>query len=125
MRGRVGGRRLRHADQPVVPDNLARLLPLLDLEDADEAHVDEAPHGTRCVHQDQNIERIAIAARSVRQEAEVEWEGHPDRQDVAQPECGSFGVVLQLVVAALRRLNDDLDDPGVRVGCRHDRFGID
>src|SRR5215207_3759908 len=115
----VGGRCFRHTDQAIVPDEVARLLALLDLENADEAHVDEAAGRTRRVHEDQHVERVAVATFGAGYKAEVERKRHPDRQDVAQPKCAALGVILQLVVAALRRLDHDLDHPAVDAGSRH------
>src|SRR6202012_3891741 len=68
-----------NADEPVVAFGLS-FFSLFGCDDADDAYVDEAANMRRGVHQNHNVERVAVLAESRGQEAEVEGEHNAFRQ---------------------------------------------
>src|SRR5882762_1150156 len=106
MRLRMAG----HRDQPIVPDPL--FLILLALSGFD--HADQpAPYYTTGndgrVHENKDIERIAVLADGGRNEAKIVGKYHALRQDGRQLQTIAIRVIPVFVAAALGRLDDDLE----------------
>ena len=94
------------ADQPVVSIGGAVAHALLRLDRAQEANADDAARVGRRIHQHQDVERIPIGRERPWQEAEIERKGQPGREARPDLEGIPAGHVLELVLAALRRLED-------------------
>src|SRR5437868_14034988 len=98
----------RHADEPVVSDLLS-LLALRGFNDSYQSRLDHASGEGGFVHEEENVERIAIFAGSPRDEAEVEGEPCADGKDGAESECLELLIETELVSRPLRSLDDDLE----------------
>ena len=94
-----------HAQQAVILLFLAPL-DLLGGNDPDDAHVDQAADMRRRIHQDKNVNRIAVLAEGRRNEPEVERKEHALRQQATKFEESGVRVVRELVAKALRRLDN-------------------
>src|SRR6476661_924858 len=98
----VGG----HGDQPVVALRAAVLLGLLRFDGPDEARGHEATGEGGLVHEHEHIQRVAVLALGGRHVAEVEGEDRAGGQHAAEAEDAQRVIILELVAAALRRLDD-------------------
>src|SRR6185503_12388580 len=107
-------RRLDHAEQPIVADRLAALS-LLRADDADEVNQNQASREQRCFIQHHDVQGIAVLCARARNRAEIEWERHARRQYPAELEQPNLGIELVLVAAGARRIDDDADQPRVRI----------
>ena len=72
-----------YPEKPVIALGLAALS-LLRLDDSDNTNVDEATHMRRCIHEDQNVQGVAVFAKRGGNEAEVEGKHHPFGQQRAR-----------------------------------------
>src|SRR6185436_17711262 len=101
---RVGG----DGDETVVLLDGAVALALLRRDDADEARGDETASERRLVHQDEDVQRIAVAALRRRDEAEVEGKARAGGEDALETKEAELLVVGELVPAAGDRLDDGI-----------------
>jgi len=96
-----------HGEQAIVPRPLFSLVLLHRLDDAEKLGPHDAPGHNRRIHQNQDVERVAILAERRRHEAEVAGKDHAFRQHGAKLKAIAFRIVVVLVAAPLRRLDDD------------------
>jgi len=105
---------LRAGDQPVVADAPARL-DLLGVHDADQARRGEAPREAGLGSEHHRIERISILGTGAGDEAEVMREAETGREPAADAERAQRGVVLVLVAASRRGVDQYMDTTGSRL----------
>ena len=89
---------------------------VVHLEAADRAGPDVAAGEGRLVDDQEGVGVVAVAGARALDEAVVEVVEDGARQDAVEPEDARRLVVLVLVAAAPRDLDDDLDDIGERTG---------
>jgi hypothetical protein len=104
--GDVVPHRVGHRD---AQDLLVVAFLVLHQEHADRIDDDLAARDQRLLEEDQRIERIAVAAERVLDEAVVGGVVHRGVQDAIEPQPPGVVVHLVLVAAALRDLDDDGD----------------
>src|SRR4051794_3148206 len=103
----MAGRLDRYGDETVIAPGHATL-GLLGLDHADEATKDEAAGRDRFVQQHKYIERITVTIQGSRHHAEVVREHCSGGQHTPESEHAVRLVVVELVPAALRRLDDHM-----------------
>ena len=96
-------------NQAVVADFLFSV-ELFSLNHSDEAGSHRATGVSGFVHQQQDIDGIAVGRDGSRQEAEVVGEDHACRQDFFECEDTLIGIVGEFVAAMSRRFDDDLEE---------------
>jgi len=133
----VGVRVRGDGDEPVVLLDGAVPLALLGRDDADEPRGHETAGERRLVHQNEDVERVAVAALRGGDEAEVEWKARAGGEDALEAEEAELLVVCELVPAAGDRLDDGIEVAGLLVerrersdvellpACRHPELGSD
>src|SRR5690349_7898563 len=96
------------SDQPIVTCGLT-VFRLLSFDHADETRVNQTAGECRFVHQQENVNWIAIRSVRGRNKSEVVWKAAADGQNATQPEDVFLFVILKLVAMALRRLDHYCD----------------
>ncbi len=111
----------RDRDQSIVPDSVA-LFGLFRLDYAEEPGRHNAADKGRLIHQDEDIERVAIAAESLRDKAEVEGKNGAGREDAAELEETGFFPVRIFVSAALGSVDHSVEV--VRLGIKRGEISV-
>lgn len=94
-------------DQAVVP-NFIFSVELFSLNHSDETGSHCATGVSGFVHQQQDIDGIAVGRNGARQEAEVIGEDHARGQDFFECEDTLIGIIGEFIAAVSRRFDDDL-----------------
>src|SRR5262249_3228432 len=98
MKLRRGVPRLAHGHAAAIADRLA-VFRLLGLKNADQACGHNSAEEGGLIHEDQNVDRVAILSAARRNEAEVAGKAHALRQHFAQSPYAAALVELILVAA--------------------------
>lgn len=101
----------RDRDEPIVA-GLLFAFHLLTLNHPDQTRTHGDAGEGWLIHEQENVDRIAIVSFGARQEAEIVRESHARRQNFLHHEDALFGIVSELVARTGRCLNDDLDESG-------------
>ena len=107
-------------DQAIVADLLLSI-ELFAFQDADKARWHQAAGKGGHIHEQEDVDGIAIGRESSGQEAKIVRKDHAFGKDFAQGEDPLLGIVAVFVAAGLRRLDDDLK--GV-IAARVERGGV-
>ena len=102
-------------EEAVVAIGLS-VLCLFDLHDAEEADKEGAAGKAGLVHEDEDVEGIAVAANRLRKETEVVREDHAGGKSGFKDEDALFFIKAVLVAAAARCFDDDLQQIVARLG---------
>src|ERR1700728_946358 len=97
------------SQQAVVP-NLLFAVQLFAFNDADEAGTHGNAGKSRLVHQQQDIEGVAVRCKGPGQKTEVVREAHACRQNRLDGKDSLLGIEGKLVAAALGGFNDDEEE---------------
>src|SRR5207249_3728759 len=107
-----------HTDQPIITLGLA-FLGLLRFEDADKPNLNQASSERWLLHQNKNVQWIAVLGASRWDRTEVKGEHGPRRQKMGDCVNALESVVLELDRASLRRVDDYIHIARLRIPCRH------
>ena len=100
---------LSDGDNPIVTDRLP-VLGLLRFDHADQTGRHDAARKSRFIHQEQDVDRIAVLRFSARDETKIVRKYGARGQDGTKLEPTEFLVVLESVAAAARCLDNDIGD---------------
>ncbi len=96
----------RDSDQAIVPDCLV-IFCLLGFDHPDDPHPEDTTDMRRLVHQDHDVQRVAILPYRGRNEPEVERKAESFRQQTAQGKSFDFRIVVEFIPAAFGRFDND------------------
>src|ERR1700756_5049382 len=99
---------LGDGDQAIVADLLLSV-ELFTLHDADEARRHETAGKRRDIHQQENVDGVAICGESPRENNKVVRKDHTFRENLAEGKDSLSRIVTVLVPVALRGFDDDLE----------------
>src|SRR6266851_2647337 len=94
-------------DKPVVT-NLLLAVELFAFDDSKETSTDGAAREGRLIHQEQNVDRIAVLSASLRQKTEITGKCHPSRKDLFERENALVRIEGKLVPVTFWGLHDEL-----------------
>src|SRR5580704_253448 len=97
--------------QQAIVANLVLPVELLAFDDTNQTGAHHHARVGRFIHQQQDVDGIAVLGKGSRQEAKVIGEGHTCRKDLAQSKHALVGVERELVSASLGSLDNDLQNP--------------
>ena len=102
------GRHLGYGEETVVAASFLAL-ELFAFDNADEACADGNAWKSRLIHEKKNVDGVTVRRFRAGQKPEIVGEGHSGGQNFLDAEDVLFVVVSELVAAAFRCLDDDLD----------------
>jgi len=110
-------------NEPVVADALLAV-DLFAFDDSDETRRDEDTGEGGFVHEDEDVDGVAIAGEGAGEESEVVGEGHAGGEDLLEREDVLRGIECELVAAEAWGFDDDLEEIVLFVdGLELDRVG--
>src|SRR5580704_19064193 len=100
-------------DDAIVTVGLFLLVDLLAFDDADGTGFDQAADKGGLVHEDEDINGIAVTGSGGRDEAEVVGEAHTGGKNAAKKEDAIVGIIGVFIAAAFGSFDDGVDDVAV------------
>lgn len=95
------------ANQTIVP-YFSSFVQLFAFNNADKTRPEQTAWKSRLIHQNQNVDGVAVAGYCSRQKAEIIGKRHPGGEDFAQREDLLIRVESIFISASLGRFNHDL-----------------